>query len=395
MGNVISCQFKWSQENKSELIKCVENYDLLQNLLSVLENICNNYPEESRTEFKKSIKWRTINITPNLLSNSSNYIINKENTKNNLLAYSTQIQKNGLPLFTLESDITSNISTENPTYIARACTLEQINSILSIADDKKLIELQNMVKENKDFYSYVTGVSGNNQINDIWDTNKTNMNDDEETKKRFKLLLILNACDNNMLRNLLETNVKNETVTMNKIESELLMIQSFCGKEDYYALNSIEWESDYKFANGCRATPWRQIYNELGYIKCFPKDKEKIIITACINGFFINKGYVTNDKGVENIDYEAKSSVFPSLISLLKDYSPHFNDKIQNQEYVYVNNNNPQKEEEIKEIVPPPKSESLLDTVNFVEEKKKETDSIQNVPQFKTEQKKKITTKKT
>jgi len=46
-----------------------------------------------------------------------------------------------------------------------------------------------------------------------------------------------------MLRNILENNVKNETITMNKIESELLMIQSFCGKEDCYALESIEWES--------------------------------------------------------------------------------------------------------------------------------------------------------
>ncbi|OUM67606.1 hypothetical protein PIROE2DRAFT_4893, partial [Piromyces sp. E2] len=151
----------------------------------------------------------------------------------------------------------------------------------------------------------------------------------------------------------------------------------------------------YKFANGCRATPWRQIYNELGYIKVLPKDKEKIIITACINGFFINKGYVTNDKGVENIDYEAKSSVFPSLISLLKDYSPHFNDKIQNQEYLYTINSNPQKEEEIKEIVPQPKSESIMDAVTFVEEKKKDPDNVQTVPQYKTEQKKKPTVKKT
>jgi len=394
MGNALTCQFKWSQENKSELVKCVENYDLLQSLLSVLENICNNFPEESRIEFKKSIKWRTINITPNLISNNSNYVINKENTKNNLIAHSLQLQKNGLPLFTLESDITTNVTSESPIYIARACNLDQINSILSLAEEKKLVELQNMIKENKDFYSYITGVSGNNQINEIWDTNKTNMNEDEESKKRFKLLLILNTCDNNLLRTLLETNVKNETVTMNKIESELLMIQSFCGKEDFYALESIEWESDYKFANGCRATPWRQIFNELGYIKCLPKDKEKIIITACINGFFINKGYVTNEKGVENIDYEAKSSVFPSLVSLLKDYSPHFNDKIQKQEYVYVNNSNPQKEEEIKEIVPPPKSESLLDAVNFVEEKKKEADNVQSVPQYKSDKKKKSASKK-
>jgi HEAT repeat protein len=393
MGNVISCQFKWSQKNDSELVKCVENYDLLQNLLSVLENLCKNYPEESRTEFKKSIKWRTIHITPNIFQDNANYVINKELSKNSLIVYSTQLQKNGTPLFSLEDDITSNISTDTPIYIARACTLEQINSILTLAGEKKLIELQNMVKENKDFYSYITGISGNNQINDIWD-NKTYMNDDEESKKRFKLLLVLNACDNNMLRSLLETNVKNETVTMNKIESELLMIQSFCGKENYYALESIEWESDYKFANGCRATPWRQIYNELGYIKCLPKDKEKIIITACINGFFINKGYVASDKGVENIDYEAKSSVYPSLISLLEDYSPHFKDKIQNQDYVYVSNNNSQKEEEITEIVPPPKSESIVDPVNFVEEKKKESDSIQNVTQFKPEQKKKMTIKK-
>jgi len=81
MGNIISCQFKWSQENKSELVKCVENYDLLQNLLSVLDNICSNYPEESRTEFKKMIKWKTINITPNTFANSSNYIINKDSPK--------------------------------------------------------------------------------------------------------------------------------------------------------------------------------------------------------------------------------------------------------------------------------------------------------------------------
>jgi len=394
MGNIISCQFKWSQENPSELVKCVENYDLLQNLLSVLDNICNNYPEESKTEFKKMINWRTINITPSSFSSSTtNYIINKDTAKNNnILVYSSQLQKNGYPAFTLEND-TSSISSEIPSYIARVCTLEQINSILKIAGDKKLIELQNMVKENKDFYSYVTGVSGNNQINDIWDTNKSSLNDDEETKKRFKLLLILNACDNNMLRNILENNVKNETITMNKIESELLMVQSFCGKEDCYALESIEWESDYKFANGCRATPWRQIYNELGYIKVLPKDKEKIIITACINGFFINKGYVTNDKGAENIDYEAKSAVFPSLISLLKDYSPHFSEKIQTQEYVFVNNNNLQKEE-IKEIVPQPKTESIMDAVNFVEEKKKEPETAQNVAQFKPEPKKKTSTVK-
>ncbi|ORX85545.1 ARM repeat-containing protein [Anaeromyces robustus] len=395
MGNIISCQFKWSQENKSELVKCVENYDLLQNLLSILDNICNNYPEESRTEFKKMIRWRTIHITPSIFTDSSNYIINKDTTKSSILVQSLQHQKNGSPLFTLENDVTSESSDENSSYIARASTLEQIHTILNMVNDKKLIELQNMVKENKDFYSYVTGISGNNQINDIWDTNKSNMNEDEETKKRFKLLLILNACDNNMLRNLLETNVKNETVTMNKIESELLMIQSFCGKEDCYALESIEWESDYKFANGCRATPWRQIYNELGYIKVLPKDKEKIIITACINGFFINKGYITNDKGVENIDYEAKSSVYPSLINLLKDYSPHFCEKIQNQEYVYVNNSNPQKEDEIKEIVPQPKSESTLETPTFIEEKRKEVENVQNVPQHKTEPKKKVTTKKT
>jgi len=81
MGNVISCQFKWSQKNDLELVKCVENYDLLQNLLSVLENLCKNYPEESRTEFKKSIKWRTIHITPNIFQDNANYVINKELSK--------------------------------------------------------------------------------------------------------------------------------------------------------------------------------------------------------------------------------------------------------------------------------------------------------------------------
>jgi hypothetical protein len=87
---------------------------------------------------------------------------------------------------------------------------------------------------------------------------------------------------------------------MIRIKEELQLLQSFCGKTDASALQSIDWDSDYTFSNGCKAPPWRQILGDLAYIRVNPKDGNKIIVTATRNGFLVNNGYKVDAAGSIN-----------------------------------------------------------------------------------------------
>ena len=113
------------------------------------------------------------------------------------------------------------------------------------------------------------------------------------------------------------------------------MIQAFCGKDPKYALISIDWSSDYTFANGYRAPPWRQVHNELGYIQAAPADGEPVCITATKGGYFVNKGYHADAQGVQQLDYANSSETFPTLTALLRSVSKHFAARVETQDYLY------------------------------------------------------------
>jgi hypothetical protein len=122
------------------------------------------------------------------------------------------------------------------------------------------------------------------------------------------------------------------------------MIQNFCGKEQQCALTSIEWDTTQKFVNGCRSPPWRQIYGELGYIQVKTVDKGKLILVTSKRGHFVCKGYEVDQSGIffsylkgnEKMNYEKVGDLYPTLVQLLSVYSPHFAERINNQEYAYI-----------------------------------------------------------
>jgi hypothetical protein len=157
----------------------------------------------------------------------------------------------------------------------------------------------------------------------------------DQAVKLYKLLLSLNSFDLQLMQTTLKASKNEKVLDMKKITDELQMLQAFCGKEEKYALVLIDWESEYTFANGCRSPPWRQLYGELCYIKAQCRDREKIILTATKSGFFINKGYSVDAKGVEHLNYEKESNVFASITDLLRSHSPHFASKIDKQVYLY------------------------------------------------------------
>jgi hypothetical protein len=128
-----------------------------------------------------------------------------------------------------------------------------------------------------------------------------------------------------------------------------------------YALRCIQYETDYVFASGVRVPPWREVHGELAYIivrtwntegdaqkdpesleislfatsaGCFGEESGNIVITAHRDGFFVNGGICTDLEGKEVMKYDPISKTFPSLVALLRDRSPHFNEKIDHQDHV-------------------------------------------------------------
>ena len=46
---------------------------------------------------------------------------------------------------------------------------------------------------------------------------------------------------------------------------------------------------DFKFSNGCRAYPVRQMHGDIAYIEVKPHDTDKLSLTANTFGYFVNK----------------------------------------------------------------------------------------------------------
>ncbi|KAL7750771.1 hypothetical protein RI367_003728 [Sorochytrium milnesiophthora] len=116
-----------------------------------------------------------------------------------------------------------------------------------------------------------------------------------------------------------------ELLTIDKVKTELFSLKCISGKDEAKcALKRIEWESDLTFTNGYKAPPWRQQFGELGYILVRAFDAESVIVTASEKGYFINKGYMSDDKGEMQINYERVGDIYGSLMELLKAFSPHF-----------------------------------------------------------------------
>ena len=76
------------------------------------------------------------------------------------------------------------------------------------------------------------------------------------------------------------------------------MLKTLAGREAGRPLHTIDWDTDYVFSNGIRSPPWRQSEGELGYLEVRPHDREKLVVTARQDGYFVNKGYSKDAEGM-------------------------------------------------------------------------------------------------
>ncbi|KAI8904118.1 armadillo-type protein [Gorgonomyces haynaldii] len=340
MGNSLTTQLEWQPE-KPALTKdglpllqtSVQNQDALLDVVKKIEQLCQNYPIESKAEFRKPLVWQS-NVPPSQYSASqqSQLWIAKEGSKNHKSSVnSVGNRPDGQPWFTAEQTPSG--------FQAKVWSFDYLNKFLQVAGESKLKELQSIVQACRDPFSVIFGVSNDkgNALVEAFDqfNNESDPKKREKYTKLYKLLLIVNSFDLEMLQSAVKGLSKGIFLDMHKVTEEYEMLASFCGKEDQHALLSIQWESDFTFANGVKAPPWRQVYHELCYMNIRTHDKDPVIVTATKKGYFINKGYTTDERGNEILNYESVSETYPTIVELLKSYSPHFSSHIDSQGYLF------------------------------------------------------------
>lgn len=329
----------------SSLQTSVTNQALFYELIHLIENIGAQHPNEAKAEFRRPFQWTSTSLRPAhfaSLSQSNLWNVVAAGPKNPKASVaSVNIRSDGSPLFLMEQ---ASGQGDNATFTIKVSSFEYLGKILKIAGEMRLREVQDILLANPNPIGNIFGVNGTTTGTVLMDAfefynSETDPRRKEQNTRLYKLLLIINSYDLDLLSAAIKSQQSEKSLDVGKVSTELQMLQSFCGKDTKCALISIEWESNYTFSNGVKAPPWRQVYGELGYIEIETPDCEKFLVTASKTGYFINKGYSADDKGNEKLNYEKISDDFATLIDLIKSRSNHFASRIDKQDYLYQSEN--------------------------------------------------------
>ncbi|KAJ3170870.1 Armadillo repeat-containing protein 4, partial [Irineochytrium annulatum] len=349
MGATLSSLLQWggagegpSPSSSGSIQTSIGNQGLLHELIHFIEALASQHPLETRAEFRRQLVWQTVSLRPSHFSQQPSGVwtvvpFGPKNPKASVSSIATR--SDGVPLFQLEQ--LGPATGDGATFVAKVASFEYLNRVLQIAEEMKLRELQDILQANPAPISIIfgtTGTSTNTIMMEAFEACSTELDAKrrDQNFKLYKLLLILNSFDIECLSAAVKTQQREKHLDMQKVSSEVQMLQSFCGSDPKCALTSIDWESDYIFSNGCRAPPWRQVYGEICYLEIICQDTDRFIVTASKGGYFVNKGYSSDNRGNEKLNYErASDSTYPTLIDLLKVLSPHFLSTIDHQDYLY------------------------------------------------------------
>ena len=323
---------------KEKLELSVRNKKMMDEIFDFVQKIDKDHPKESAAEFTKPMEWKTT-LRPNDLTssrNSSDYDTTSENGKAVVSSVELRVTDQK-PMLQLEES-GDNI------FTVRVSSFKYLLRCINSAGDRKMRELQNCLEQNRDPMINIVGYPQSTPGSAMLESyerlqlqREKGIENDEELERQentYRLLLVLNKEDVHLMSSAVDQLSTAARLSMASVTEDLQLFQQFAGDEDENPLKEIVWESDYTFANGCKAPPWRQVYGELCYIKVVPADGEKFIVTVTAKGYFVNKGYITDDKGAKKLNYEQDSEIFPTLIELLKGKSKHFASKISNQEFL-------------------------------------------------------------
>ncbi|KAI9201905.1 armadillo-type protein [Polychytrium aggregatum] len=312
------------------------NQELLVDVLHNVALLCENHKSESRAEFKRPLVWQS-GLKPAAFQGSTLWNVQSGPRNGKPPVVSAVARIDGQPFFQLDQ-----VPGESG-FVAKVSSFEYLHHALQAAEDQKLHELQRIIRANRDPLTLIFGVPSSSETSteSILIEAFESVTSERDPKKReqngqlYKLLLVLNKMDLKLMKDAVKALERNKRLDIGQVTEELQMLQAFTGKEEQNVLLAIDWESDYTFSNGCKAPPWRQVYGEISYISAQPMDREPMIITASKSGYFVNKGYCTDDKGNQRLNYERDSNDYPTLVALFRDQSKYFAEMIDQQGYFY------------------------------------------------------------
>jgi len=274
------------------------NEQLLNEIASFLENLPGMSLEEKDYVFNEALQWNTSLVIDDFENNDVEIPSPKKNSEGNSLL-------------------------ELKDGIIKVQTFGHIKKLLRVTKENTKKEIKVCLESNPDPIIKILGSEfstvspDNSTVIRMVDKNEN----DKESSVKLRLMLIIQNLDMKLLNYCLNEISKNTRVTTEIAEQQIQLLIEFSGKEEETLLKHIVYTTDHVFSNGCRALPWRQLQGDICYVVVYPHDSEKFCVTAASYGWFVNKGY---DETTREVNYEASSSVYRDLYSLLKDKSPVF-----------------------------------------------------------------------
>ncbi|NXK93386.1 ARMC4 protein, partial [Formicarius rufipectus] len=247
------------------------NEALLNQIITFAEEFSAKHPEEAAFVFKEPLEWKTQLDSSGF---GEGYEIKDATVQ------SEDKSRDGQPLLLLSAST------------LRVRSFDQLSFLLQIAKDKKLKEAQACLEANRDPIVKILGpeygtVEGEDtSILHLFD--KVKRGYDPEAEMKMKIILLLHQLDLQLLNSSLKQVSQDVRLNPAAVNNEVNLLKNFSGKGEDTVLESLEYTSDYVFANGCRAPPWRQVHGDICYLVIKPHDTDALYITCSTAGVFLN-----------------------------------------------------------------------------------------------------------
>ncbi|KAF7658044.1 hypothetical protein LDENG_00018030 [Lucifuga dentata] len=315
MGASLTRAAQWttSSSGPGKLEITAINESSLREILHFVEQFSSQHPQEAEHVFKEPLKWTTALVASDF---TADYDISGSAVQ------SREKDGEGRPLLQLSP----------PTIYVHS--FSQLSKLVDLANDKKLMEVQACLIENRDPVIKILGPRFATFL-EREDATEPHLEDkDREEAKdseiKVKLFLLLRNLDNQLLSDLLKENSQQVGLDAAAVKNEVELLKSLCSREEKRLLKSVRYTSEDEISDGCHAPLWRQKFGEICYLVIEPCDTETLHITCSTAGVFLNGGI--NQEGVDNA-YERTSDMYKDLVTLLKSKSPHFAESINKQDF--------------------------------------------------------------
>nr|XP_020656758.1 armadillo repeat-containing protein 4 isoform X1 [Pogona vitticeps]XP_020656767.1 armadillo repeat-containing protein 4 isoform X1 [Pogona vitticeps]XP_020656775.1 armadillo repeat-containing protein 4 isoform X1 [Pogona vitticeps] len=291
------------------------NESLLNEIIKFTESFSSRHPQEADFVFREPLEWQT-KLEPSAFE--AGYDVREKSVQ------SQETDKDGQPLLMLRG---STISVRS---------FGQLSRLLYVAAEKRLKETQACLEANRDPIVKILGpgygtIEGED-LSMLRLLDKVKKDDASDNEIKMKISLLLQQLDMQLLNSSLKQISQEVRLTPAAVKNEIELLKRFSGTTEDAVLDSLEYTSDYEFANGCRAPPWRQVHGEICYLTIKPRDTDAMYVTCSTAGVFLNGG---REKERDEINYERKSDIYKDLVSFLRERSVVFVENMAKQKYTF------------------------------------------------------------